>query len=128
MPIDGRMLLAVAGGALVGASARWAVAEVAPARAGRFPWSTFAINVTGSFLLGLVLARLAVRPSRSPHLRALLGTGVLGAYTTMSTYAIEVVLLVDGGHASTALTYALASVVAGVGAAIAGHRAGRGRG
>jgi CrcB protein len=119
------VLAAIALGGMVGASARYGIARVAPVRAGHFPWATFATNLAGSFLLGLLLVVLLERLRPTRYLRPFAATGILGAFTTMSTYQVEMVLLVRDGHASTALLYAVGTVAAGVGLAFAGARAGR---
>jgi CrcB protein len=82
---------------------------------------TLVINVAGSFLLGLVVGRLG---SGSPRLRAFLGTGLLGGFTTYSAFAVQVVRLADG-DAPIALILAFASLLLGVGAAFAGLVLGR---
>ena len=113
----------VAGGGLFGAAARQAVEEALPTHSGAFPLATFLINVTGAFLLGLVLEALA---RSGPDIgwwraaRLTLGPGFLGAFTTYSTLAIESDLLVRGSHFGTAAGYVAASVVAGLAAAYAG--------
>lgn len=103
----------VAAGGAVGAAARWAVAEAAPDRAGAFPTATLVVNVLGAALLGYLVGRVPVTGSRSEAIRLLLGTGVLGGFTTFSTFAVQV-------WEGPAVVYALVTVVAGVLAAVAG--------
>src|SRR5438132_1567613 len=91
---DLAVLAMVAIGGMAGASARYAVNRAIPTPAGGFPWATFWINVSGSFLLGLLLVLILERFRTSRLLRPLLGSGVLGAFTTMSTYQVETALLV----------------------------------
>ena len=113
----------VAGGGLFGAGARQAVEEALPTHPGTFPVATFLINVSGAFLLGLLLESLARSGPDSGWWRASrlsLGPGFLGAFTTYSTLAIESDLLVRGSHLGTAAGYLAASVVAGLAAAYAG--------
>lgn len=87
------LVLAVAAGGGVGAAARLVIDGVLRSRIViAFPLGTTIINVTGSFLLGLVTA-LALRHGLSPEWRAVLGTGVLGGYTTFSTASFETVRL-----------------------------------
>ncbi|TQN40787.1 camphor resistance protein CrcB [Blastococcus colisei] len=120
-------LLAALGGAL-GALARWAVAEVLPSPAG-WPWATLLVNLTGCFLLGALLAVLATRSSEPSWTRPFLGVGVLGGYTTYSTFAVEVVDLLDDGALALAVGYVLLSTLGGVAAvalgAVAARRAAR---
>jgi fluoride exporter len=108
------VLLAVAAGGFVGALGRYELGLAWPTGAGRFPWTTFTINLSGAFLLGLVLTVLLERMGPTRHLRAFLCVGVLGAWTTMSTFAAEGTLLVRDGHAPAALVYAAATVMAGI--------------
>ena len=84
-------------------------------------WSTVAINVAGSFLLGL----LAAGSWFSRDLREGLGVGLLGGFTTFSTFSVQVVLEADGGKPGKALAYLIASVAGGIAAAAAGYALGR---
>lgn len=111
-------LLAALGGA-VGALTRWAVAESLPSPAG-WPWATLLVNLTGCFLLGALLAVLAARPAEPSWARPFLGVGVLGGYTTYSTFAVEVVGLVDDGALALAAGYVLVSTLGGVAAVALG--------
>lgn len=115
----------VAAGGMLGASARYGVARWLPLEAGRFPWATLWTNLGGSFLLGLVLVVILEHLPPTRYLRPFLTTGVLGAFTTMSTLQVEAALLVDDGHAATATAYMAASVVAGLALAHLGVRTGR---
>jgi CrcB protein len=93
-----------AGGAL-GAPARYGMTLWLASRAGGFPRATLWTNITGSFLLGVMLIFVLERFGPSRYLRAFLGTGFCGAYTTMSSFAVEVDLLVRDGHTTTAGAY-----------------------
>ncbi|WP_236122136.1 FluC/FEX family fluoride channel [Cellulomonas palmilytica] len=113
--------LVLVGGAL-GTSARFAL-EHALARPAGWPWVTFAINVVGSCALGLLLGGLAGRGADEGPRRAVrlgCGTGVLGGFTTYSTFVLEVQRLGDDGERLLAVAYPLASVVVGVLAAVLG--------
>ena len=113
----------VAGGGFFGAAARQAVEQALPTHTGSFPVATFLINISGAFLLGLVLESLARSGPDTGGWRAVrlaLGPGFLGAFTTYSTLAIESDLLVRGSHFGTAAGYVAASVAAGLAAAYAG--------
>ena len=105
-------LLAALGGAL-GALARWALAGALPSPGG-WPWATLLINLTGCLLIGALFAGLAARSPEPPWARPFLAVGVLGGYTTYSTFAVEVVDLTRDGAALTAAGYLLLSVVGGV--------------
>jgi fluoride exporter len=117
-------LLAALGGAL-GALARWGLAEAFPSSPTGLPWATLAVNLAGCLLLGVLTAVLAARAPANPWARPFLGVGLLGGFTTYSTFAVEVVLLADAGAEVTAAVYVLVSVLGGVAAAAVGTLAGR---
>lgn len=102
--------LLVAVGTAVGAGLRAGLGEAFPEPPGTFPWTTFGINVAGSFLLALLPASAAVR--RRPALPPLLGTGVLGGFTTLSAYSEQTRALAAGGQVSLAGAYALGTLTA----------------
>jgi CrcB protein len=104
----------IAAGGALGALGRYGLALALPTRTGQFPWGTFCTNVTGSLILGALLALVAGRYAHSRYLRPFLGTGVIGAYTTFSTYTVEADLLVRDGHALLAIAYVLASLLVGL--------------
>ncbi|MFI1283313.1 CrcB family protein [Streptomyces sp. NPDC020858] len=119
---QGRVLAAVAAGGAVGASARYGIALLWPAGPGAFPWATLWINASGSALIGVLMVLISEggRPAPHPLLRPFAGVGVLGGFTTFSTYALDVSRLLDGGGAGTAPAYAGLTVVAALGAVWAG--------
>ena len=104
-----KTILAVAIGGALGAVGRHFVAyQVNQLFGGGFPYGTLSVNVLGSFLLGVLIELMALFWSPSPELRALLTVGFLGAFTTFSTFSMEVVLLYErGAHAQMALYLAL---------------------
>ncbi|MET9695627.1 CrcB family protein [Streptomyces sp. NPDC006529] len=112
-----RVLAAVAAGGAAGASARYGVGLLWPAAPGAFPWGTLWVNVTGCALIGVLMVLIS-EGGRSAHplVRPFLGTGVLGGFTTFSTYAVDFARLLDAGEAGTALAYAGLTVVAALGA------------
>ena len=118
-----RFLLVCAGGAL-GAGARYLVATWAALHLGAdFPRGTLIVNVTGSFLLAFMLG---LRPGVvSPDLRLFLGAGVLGGYTTYSSFNAETLTLLDGGSAGLAAANLALTVVGCLVAGLAGLAAGR---
>jgi len=80
-----------------------------------FPWGTLLINVTGSLAMGLLVGWMALRPDgASQNLRLFLATGVLGGYTTFSTFSLEAVLLWQRGDLAAAMAYVLGSLICGV--------------
>jgi CrcB protein len=121
--MEWKALLAVGIGGGIGAILRYAVGMAFVQRFGPgFPWGTFAINVSGSFLIGIV-AQLALTRSFgvTPTVRLFAATGVLGGYTTFSTFSLDTMVLVGDGAFSLSAAYALGSVAAGVLAAYAGQ-------
>ena len=113
MRADRRELLAVYAGGAVGAVARALVGELLPHDPGSWPWATFGVNVAGAFLLGWLITRLQERVPPSAYRRPLLGTGFCGAFTTFSTFQVELLGMLDADRAGLALGYAGASLLAG---------------
>lgn len=107
------LLGVVAAGGAVGSVARYGVSLAMPTVAGRFPWGTFLINLSGSVLLGFLLVLLLEQFPRGHLARPLIGTGVLGAYTTFSTLEVDAVLLVRDHHPAVAATYLAGSLAGG---------------
>jgi CrcB protein len=118
--------LAVAIGGALGALTRYLVDRFIEAREfGVFPWSTFTINVTGCFVVGVVIASIVDRHQAPAWLRVGVVMGVLGGYTTFSTFAQETLDLVEESKVALATTYAMGSVAAGVVGVFIGARVGR---
>lgn len=111
-------VLAVLLGGAIGSALRLALDAVLPHAETGFPLSTLIANVVGSFLLALLVARLD--PAAPAWLRAGLGTGVLGSFTTFSALAVSLVALGGAGEWSLALAYLAATLALGFGAAAAG--------
>ncbi len=113
---------AVAGGGALGAVLRFSVAtQLLPAKPfPAWPWGTFTVNLTGSLLFGFLAVWLASTAAVNDHLRYLLMMGLLGSFTTYSTFSFEVVRLLDGGAWSLAGGYALATMTGCVALAGAG--------
>lgn len=118
--------LAVAIGGALGALSRYIVDRFIEAREfGVFPWSTFTINVSGCLLVGVVIAALVDRHHAPAWLRLGLVMGVLGGYTTFSTFSQETLDLFEEGRIATATTYAMGSLAIGTIAVLIGSRIGR---
>jgi CrcB protein len=115
--------LAVLAGGMIGSSARAGAGLLLPAGSGDFPVATFLVNIAGSLLLGLYLARRqrAVTTRWSLQLWAI---GALGSFTTFSAFSFEVVRLIDAERAGVAAAYAVASLCGGLAAALLGERLG----
>ena len=103
--------LAVALGAVAGAWLRWLLSLWLNRHADMLPWGTFAANMLGGYLVGLILGLVAANPEWPQFWRLLLVTGFLGALTTFSTFSAEVVGFVEEGRLGMALTYAGTSLV-----------------
>ncbi|MGW0141881.1 fluoride efflux transporter FluC [Streptomyces calvus] len=113
------VVAAVAVGGALGAAARHAASLLWPA-VGAFPWTTLAVNVLGCAVIGAFM--VAVTEVWTVHrlLRPFFGTGVLGGFTTFSTYAVDVTSLLADGHARTGLVYLAVTVPAALLAAWGG--------
>ncbi|MER8231849.1 fluoride efflux transporter CrcB [Streptomyces sp. NPDC094049] len=127
MDLRGRLTVVgvVAAGGALGAVARYAASLARPTATDSFPWTTFAVNVSGCALLGVLMV-LLTETTTAPHplLRPFLGTGFCGGYTTFSTYGLDTQRLLAAGETARAVLYlggtavtALAAVWAGVTAA-----------
>jgi CrcB protein len=116
------ILLVMSGGA-VGALARYQLGRLAGHMlpGASWPWGTFAANVLGGFAMGLLAGWLArFNTSSGEAVRLLLAVGVLGGFTTFSSFSLETVLMIERGQMAMALGYALFSVVAAIAALIGG--------
>jgi CrcB protein len=114
-------------GGVFGAPLRYQLGVCFPHSAGEWPVTTFGINIVGAFALGWLmegLTRLGPDHGWRQRARLGLGTGFLGAFTTYSTLAVDTDLLLRGGHWSSAATYAVGTVLAGLVATTMGIAAG----
>ncbi len=108
-------------GAMFGANARYALVHYFTWRFGpSFPYGTLFINISGSFLLGFLMAFLSNRLPVDPGYRLLIGTGFLGAYTTFSAFSFETVVLAQRGELLAAMVNSVVSLVGCLLAAYAG--------
>lgn len=121
-----QLVAAVAGSGAVGVTLRYLVGVAAGSRmAGGFPWSTLMVNVLGAFALGVLLAACLERGVGPPLLLPVVGVGLLGGFTTFSTFALEAVALVEAGRLTHAAAYVGLTNVVGLAAAVAGLALGR---
>lgn len=119
------LLLVIAAGGAIGGGLRHLVNVVIPPGRDGFPWSTFTENVLGSFAIGVLMVYLLEVWPPNRYLRPFLGVGVLGGFTTFSSFALDTRGLVAGGDAAVAGLYLVGSVAAGLLAAYLGIRTGR---
>ena len=107
-----KLLVSVAAGGAIGAVGRYLVVSGIGHWFGHgFPWGTFAVNLLGSFVLGALTEVMALQWSPSPEVRALVVVGVLGAFTTFSTFSLDAYYLIERGRAAAAAFYIGGSVV-----------------
>lgn len=110
-PFSADVPLVIAAGGALGAVARYGVSVALPAGDGSFPWATFWTNVAGCLAIGVLMVLVTEgRPHRLA--RPFVGVGVLGGFTTFSTYSVDAVRLVESGSAGTALVYTFGTLAA----------------
>jgi fluoride exporter len=117
--------LHVALGGAIGSVLRYQVGRgmtrvLGPAVVTAFPWATLAVNVLGSFAMGLLAGWLARQGNAGEPYRLLIGVGLLGGFTTFSAFGLELMLLIERGQAGQAFLYAAISVLAGLSAVYMG--------
>jgi CrcB protein len=106
------VLLAISVGGVVGALARYFLQHVWPHQPAGFPWATFVINVSGSLCIGVLMALIEELPVGSRLVRPFIGVGILGGFTTFSTYAVDIQQSLGLAAARTALVYLAGTLVA----------------
>ncbi len=119
----GLVLLAISIGGGIGALARWCLSELVPNNS--FPWATFLANVTGSFLIGVLLVLVTYRFAEQKYLRPFLGVGFLGGFTTFSTYSEQTVSLLNDGAFGLAFAYVFGTLATALIAVLLGTRLAR---
>lgn len=100
-----RVLFAVAIGGALGTALRYGASLIWPAAAGGFPWTTLWVNVTGCAVIGVFMVVISDVWAAHRLVRPFFGTGVLGGFTTFSTYAVDIQRLVDADRVRTGLAY-----------------------
>jgi fluoride exporter len=121
----GYLLVFIGGG--LGSMARYGLSALGMRLVGQgFPWPTLFINILGSALMGALMGWLATQGSAPQSLRLFIATGILGGFTTFSTFSLETVLLYERGQLGLAIAYVAASVAVGVGALVLAMRLARG--
>jgi len=121
-----RTIVAIAIAGALGALARYGIGGLILTRAGRtFPWETFVVNITGSFILGFLFTLMTEQLTTASWLRAAVTIGFVGAYTTFSTLTYETYRLMEDGALGLAAANVFGSVAAGLLAVYLGVVAGR---
>jgi CrcB protein len=103
--------LAVAFGGALGAMSRFFVYNAFISSSSTYPWATFTVNVVGSFLIGMAFVLITERMEMGPYWRGVVTVGFLGAFTTFSTFSMDVIGLLEQGEITRAILYVLSSVV-----------------
>jgi CrcB protein len=111
---------AIAAGGVIGSLARYQIGRWWPTPTNGFPSATLVINVAGCLLIGVLMALIAATLSPHPLIRPFFGTGILGGFTTFSTYAVDLQTLLAHGKVGTALAYLAATAIGAIAAAAAG--------
>jgi CrcB protein len=117
--LSATLLAVIAAGGALGALARYGLSELFPRAPGTWPLATWLTNVSGCLLIGVLMVLVSER-SRHPLVRPLLGVGVLGGYTTFSTYTVDTLAAFGAGTAGPALLYLVLTPVLAVAAAAVG--------
>ena len=106
--------LIVAVGGMFGALSRYFLFVLLAEKSMLFPWATFIVNMTGCFAMGFVTETCGLKASLPPEIKILLTTGFLGAFTTFSTFSLDIVNLLNKGAVLTVVIYAAMSVLLGI--------------
>ena len=114
------VVLAVGVGGGLGALARYYIASAIQSVGSAFPWGIFVVNISGGLMMGLIVEASALKLNLSPDLRAFLTVGILGGYTTFSTFSLDSALLLQKGQYMQAAAYMIGSVVLSILALFAG--------
>ncbi|MFC9894211.1 fluoride efflux transporter CrcB [Nocardia sp. NPDC127579] len=118
--VEPMVLVAIALGGGLGTLARFGLGALWPVLPGRFPWSTFVINVFGCFLIGILMFLITEVWVAHRLLRPFAGVGFLGGFTTFSTYCLEIRRLLESDETAVALGYLGGTVVAALAAVVLG--------
>lgn len=114
------ILLAVALGGAIGSLLRYLMTGWMQPVSSAFPWGIFIVNVSGGFVMGLIVELGALKFSFAPELRAFMTVGILGGYTTFSTFSLDSALLIERGAYGSAAAYVVGSTVLSILALFAG--------
>jgi fluoride exporter len=118
--VNADLLPVIAAGGALGSLARWGLGRALPHAAGSFAWSTFLTNASGALLLGVLMALMLEVWSHTRYVRPFVGVGILGGYTTFSTYVLDARNQAAAGHLPVAAAYVVATLLLGILAVVAG--------
>lgn len=116
----GSVLAIIAMGGVIGALLRYQLGLWWPTAAPAFPWTTLLVNVIGSLLLGMLIVVITERWPAHRWLRPFIGTGILGGFTTFSTWCTDIVVLMHDGRAVLSVLYLASTLVGALAATVAG--------
>ncbi|KAA9154323.1 fluoride efflux transporter CrcB [Amycolatopsis acidicola] len=116
----GAVLAVISAGGAIGALGRYGIGQWLPTRPGQFPWGTFLVNLSGCFLIGVLMVLITEVWSAHRLARPFLGVGILGGYTTFSTYTNEIRALLQPGTMLVAAAYLLLSLAGAMVAVVCG--------
>ena len=119
--MDGRLVLLVGLGGAIGSILRYLITEIIPSN--QMPYGTITVNLLGSMLLGIMVGAIAADAIINQDYVLLFGTGLLGAFTTMSAFAMDTVTLTED-EISTTFIYVLITIVGSIGLAWSGYKIG----
>lgn len=122
--LDPRAVCAVALGGCIGGPMRYAAAQAFPEQSGDIPWAILCVNVLGAALLSLLLVFVLQGRWTRPYVE-FAAVGILGSFTTFSTWMLQSQTLIDDGHPERAFAYLAGSLILGLMAAVAGLTLGR---
>lgn len=118
------VLVVIAAGGVIGAELRYGVGVLVGSDPRAFPWATLLVNVIGGFGIGVLMAMLERAERPHPLVRPFVGVGVLGGFTTFSTYSTDTYRLIDVGRPELALGYLALTLIAALAATVAGTAVG----
>lgn len=121
----GSVVAVIAAGGVIGALLRYQLGRWWPTASPGFPWTTLLINVTGSLLLGVLIVVLTERRPAHRWLRPFIGTGILGGFTTFSTWCTDIVVLLHDGRPAFAALYLVGTLAGALSAGAVGISLGR---
>jgi len=115
-----KQLILVGVGGSIGSIFRFLISRMIPFVQGHFPWATFIINITGCFIIGLLIGLLFKHPASAENMRLLLVAGFCGGFTTFSTFSLENVFMYQSGNYLALALYIILSVILGFSAVFLG--------